>query len=52
MLLFSKFEHAESLYVHANVVEHVSVLVSTEPLVLPVEAQGSVQGEKHAELLI
>ena len=40
MLLLAKLLHVgEGLAVRVDVVQHVSVLVATQPLILPVEAQ-------------
>ncbi len=38
MLLFCQLLHVEHLAVHVQVVKHVRVLVSSQPLVLPVKS--------------
>jgi len=38
VLLLSKFGHTKCFLVAVDVVEHVSVLVTSEPLVFPVKA--------------
>ena len=51
VLLLRQLLHSEGFPVRVNMVEHVGVLISSEPLVLPVETQGFVRLEKHTQVL-
>lgn len=46
MLLFCQFFHPEGLPVCVDIIQHVSVLITSEPLILPIEAQGQIGLEK------
>lgn len=52
VLLLGHLVHAESLAVGVDVVEHVGVLVASQPLVLPIETQRAKLAKQIAQTLL
>ena len=46
MLLLPKLGHAEGRSVGVDIVEHVGVLISTKPLVFPVESHWQISAQQ------
>ena len=51
MLLLTELSHAEDVTVHVNILQHVCILVPTEPFVLPVKSERLIERQEDPKLL-
>lgn len=52
MLLLPKLTHPKGLAILVNIVQHVSILVPTQPFVLPVKSEWLLKTQEGSELLV
>ena len=52
MLLFAHFVHAKGRLIRINIVQHVGILISSQPFVFPVKSEGLCSFEVFAEILL